>query len=245
MNYLEGDVPVNRRTTLDKPKNALLEACKSLQAAFVVAAAVLALLPAAFGQTTKGSVVGRVTDSSGAVVVGASVELRNENTGAKLTAKTSSTGEYTFSTVDPGTYSITAGSKGFEETVASGIVLDVAGTIRQDVKLSVGSASDTIEITSASPVIETDSPEISSVIDNRQIEDTPINGRDNIFGLLALAPGVQRSNSNPLIAGSSFQGGTSATVDGISMNEPSVSGSVRADQPDLDDGLVDGQAGRR
>jgi len=183
------------------------------------AVAVLMVLPDSSAQSTKGSIVGRVIDPSGAVIVAASVELKNENTGAKLVAKTNSSGEYTFSTVDPGTYTVSVTGKGFESSVASGVVLDVAQTMRQDMKMSVGSATEVVEITSVSPVIETDSPEISSVIDNRQIEATPINGRDNIFGLLALAPGVQRSTTNPLIAGSSFQGGTSATVDGISMND--------------------------
>jgi len=179
----------------------------------------LVVLPGVHAQTTKGSIVGRVTDSSGAVIPGASVELKNEGTGATVTAKSDGTGEYTFTTVDPGTYTVTVSNRGFEASEASGIVLDAAQTIRQNMALKVGQATEVVEISSSSPVITTDSPEISSVIDNKQIEDTPINGRDNIFGLLALAPGVQRSTSNPLIAGSSFQGGTSATVDGISQND--------------------------
>jgi len=196
-----------------------LELRKSLRVASLGSVVVLMLLPGAAAQTTKGSIVGHVTDPSGAVLVGASVELRNENTGATDTAKTDRTGEYTFSAVDPGTYSLSVTGKGFEQSTASGIVLDVAGTMRQDMKMSVGSATEAVSITSASPVITTDSPEISSIIDNKQIEETPINGRDTIFGLMALAPGVQAPGTNPLIAGSGFQGGTSATVDGISIND--------------------------
>jgi outer membrane receptor protein involved in Fe transport len=170
-------------------------------------------------QTTKGTILGHVTDPSGAIIPGAKVQLKNEATGNVTTDKTSQDGDYTFTTIDPGTYSVDVDEKGFQTVEAQGIVLDAAQTVRQNFTLKIGQATETVEITSASPVINTDSPEISSVIDNRQIEDTPINGRDNIFGLLALAPGVQRSNSNPLVAGSSFQGGTSATVDGISQND--------------------------
>jgi len=184
---------------------------------FVTAA--LPVLPGARAQTTKGSILGRVTDPSGAVIPGATVELKNQGTGAATTATTDTRGEYTFSTVDPGTYSVAVHRSGFEESAANGIVLDVAQTVRQDMAMKVGQTTEVVEISAASPVITTDSPEISSVIDSRQIEDTPINGRDNIFGLLALAPGVQRSTTNPLVAGSSFQGGTSATVDGISQND--------------------------
>lgn len=186
---------------------------------WVLCAVVLMVLPSALAQTTKGTILGSVTDSSGAVISGASVVLKNDGTGATVTAKTNSGGDYTFSSLDPGTYTVTFSSVGFEEFTASGIVLDAAGTARQNVAMSVGKATQVVEVSATSPVITTDSPEISSVIDNRQIEDTPINGRDNVFGLLALAPGVQRATSNPLIAGSSFQGGTSATVDGISKND--------------------------
>ena len=184
---------------------------------FLVAA--LLALPGAFAQTTKGAILGQVSDPSGAIVPGASVRLKNEGTGAILVEKSDGSGDYVFSTLDPGTYSVSVSSAGFEQSSAAGIVLDAAKTVRQNVVLSVGAATEVVEITSASPVLTTDSPEISSVIDSRQIEDTPINGRDNIFGLLALAPGVQRSTTNPLVAGSSFQGGTSATVDGISQND--------------------------
>lgn len=186
----------------------------------LVMAIVLMGYSSAFAQTTAGSIVGRVTDSDGAVVVGASVQLRNENTGSVIKDKTNGSGEYTFATVDPGTYDVSITGPGFEPVTAGGIVLDVTQTVRQDVTMHVGKATDvTIEVQSASPVIETDSPTISSLIDSKQIEDTPLNGRDNIFGLLALAPGVQRATTNPLVAGSSFQGGTTATVDGITQND--------------------------
>jgi hypothetical protein len=197
----------------------MLRYSKLLRNSVAVAVAALMLLPAVWAQTTKGSIVGRITDASGAAIVDAGVQLKNDNTGSVATAKTDKSGEYTFSSVDPGTYSVSVTSKGFEEAAAHGIVLDVAQTMRQDMKLSVGSAAVTVDIAATSPVITTDSPEISSIIDNKQIEETPINGRDNIFGLLALAPGVQSSTTNPLIAGSGFQGGTTATVDGISIND--------------------------
>jgi hypothetical protein len=204
---------------LTKRIESKVESCGILFAVWLLFASVLMVMPRASAQTTKGSILGRVTDPSGAAIPRASVELTNQNTGMTVTVKTSGTGDYTFSTVDPGTYSVTANSPGFEEGIASGVILDAAQIVRQNIAMSVGKATEVVEVTSASPVITTDSPEISSIIDNRQIEDTPINGRDNIFGLLALAPGVQRATSNPLISGSSFQGGTSATVDGISQND--------------------------
>ena len=209
---------MNRKSYLAKGQTGVIPRAAFWRVWVIYLAALLAL-PGASAQTTKGSILGTVTDSSGAVIPGASVELKNEGTGATATGKTNARGDYTFSTVDPGTYTVTVNNAGFEMSVANGIVLDAAQSVRQDVVMSVGKANQEVEVTASSPVITTDSPEISSIIDSRQIEDTPINGRDNMFGLLALAPGVQRSTTNPLIAGSSFQGGTSSTVDGISQND--------------------------
>ncbi|SNT34502.1 Carboxypeptidase regulatory-like domain-containing protein [Granulicella rosea] len=193
--------------------------CKMLSHAWLLLLCVAVGVASASAQSTKGSILGRVSDSSDAVIPAASVELQNQGTGAVLQATTDSRGDYTFSTIDPGTYTVIVKHEGFEEAAARGIVLDVAQTIRQNIVMKIGTATEVLEITSASPVITTDSPEISTVIDSRQIENTPLDGRDTIYGLLALAPGVQRSTSNPLVAGSSFQGGTSATVDGISQND--------------------------
>jgi hypothetical protein len=172
------------------------------------------------GQTTTGSIVGRVTDSQGAVIVGAEVELVNEGTAATTTIRTNGEGDYVFTNVPPGTYQIGVKAPGMQSRRVEHLKLDVLQTIRQDVALTVGTGpADSVTVVAETPIIQAETPTISSVVDGQQIEEIPLNGRGDAYQLMGLAPGVQRPNSNALIAGSSFAGGTTMTIDGITSND--------------------------
>src|SRR5579875_1527690 len=185
-------------------------------------------------QTTSGSFVGRVVDPSGGVIPNATVTLQNEGTGIKSAQPTNGTGDYAFNSVQPGVYRLTIAAPGFETKAIEHLNLDVQQTLREDVSLGVGQASSVVQVTAETPLIETDTAYVGNIVDSKQIQQTPLNGRENAYSLLGLAPGVQRPNSNALISGSSFKGGANQTIDGIS-NDDIVNARMSDQVPSLDD----------
>ncbi len=173
----------------------------------------LTLLPLP-AQTGWGTILGRVTDQSGAVVPKAQVTLRNEGTNVSVAAKTNVDGEYVFSNVIPGTYEVTVRQPGFKPFIVNHIVLYVSQTVRENAKLTVGTSVSSIEVTASLPLVQTDTSSVGSVVDSKQIDTIPLNGRTNIFGLLALAPGVQNAGTTARIAGDTYRAGVSETIDG-------------------------------
>ena len=185
-------------------------------------------------QTTSGSFVGRVVDAGGSVVTDAAIQLRNEETGVTLSQQSSSTGDYTFNSVQPGAYELTVTAQGFKREIISHLNLDIQQTLRKDFTLQVGQTDVTVQVTTETPLIQTDSMYVGNIVDGKQIQETPLNGRENAYSLLGLAPGVQRPNSNALISGGSFKGGANQTIDGISNDD--VVGARMSDQvPSLED----------
>lgn len=172
-----------------------------------------------WGQQTRGVVLGRVTDPSGATVPEAKVILANEKTGIVTSAATSTQGEYTFTNVEPGSYRVTVSSKGFETSVVREVVVFVAQTVRVDVALKVGDLSSRVEVQATIPVVQSETSSVGNVVDGSQVSTMPLNGRGNMLGLMSLAPGVQRGNVNPLIAGGDWYGGANFTVDGVNNND--------------------------
>lgn len=182
---------------------------------------------------TAGSVVGRVTDPSKAAMPLARLELVNQETGIAATSPVTSEGDYTFSRVTPGTYRLTVTAEGFKTFVRRDIPILVNQTARIDVELEVGAVANSVEVDARAPMIQTDSTSVGSVVDGEQIEAMPLNGRTDIYGLLALAPGVQGAGSNPAIAGSAYRGGAGATIDGVS-NDDAIGERLLGQMPSLD-----------
>ena len=143
----------------------------------------------AHAQTSYGSVVGTVTDSTGAAVQGAKVTLKNNGTDATQTSTSGSTGGYTFVNLTPGTYSVTASHAGFKGATSAGIDVQIGGTARADLALSVGAQTETVEVTTQPADLHTDSATLEGVIEGRQVQDAPLNGR-NVNNLLDFVPGV-------------------------------------------------------
>lgn len=181
---------------------------------------VLVIAMGAQGQTGWGTILGRVTDQSGAVVPNAKVTLRNEGTNVLVKAQSNTDGEYVFSNLIPGTYEVTVRQPGFKPFVVSHIVLYVSQTVRENAKLTVGTSVSTVQVAASLPLVQTDTSSVGSVVDTKQIESMPLNGRSDIFGLLALAPGVQDSGNTPKIAGATSLGSYNETVDGTDALEP-------------------------
>ena len=88
-----------------------------------------------------------------------------------------------------------------------------------DVTLDVGDVATRVEITATATVVQTETSSVGNVVDGSQIKSMPLNGRNNLYGLLAMAPGVQAVGTNPLIAGNGGFGASNLTIDGVSGND--------------------------
>jgi Carboxypeptidase regulatory-like domain len=157
----------------------------------VVAAVVfttLAFLPL-HAQVDTGSITGTIIDSSGAVVSAAKVALINEGTGAALSTTAGSDGIYVFSPVRIGSYKLEASSQGFKTEVQTHVVVDVSARVLINFKLQPGSTSETVEVTSSAPVLQAEDASVGQVVDQRNVNNLPLNGRNFTF-LAQLAAGV-------------------------------------------------------
>jgi Carboxypeptidase regulatory-like domain/TonB dependent receptor len=150
----------------------------------------LALSPRVFGQAVTASVVGQVSDSTGALLPGAKVTLTNQQTSITTTALTNESGNYEFSYVLPGVYAVSVTHQNFERSVRRNIAVIVNSTVRVDVKLTVGSVDQTVTINSEAPTIETDRADVVGVITPEQTAELPLGNNRNFQALTTLLPGV-------------------------------------------------------
>ena len=142
-----------------------------------------------YGQVPQGQMLGIITDASGAVVPGATVTLKNENTGIESTTKSSPSGGYTFLYLDSGLYTVTAQKEGFTTTVSSGIVVQVEETKRVNVQLRVGATTTQVAVSGTAAKVDTDTATIGTIVTSPEVIGLPLNGRE--FSLLALTtPGT-------------------------------------------------------
>ena len=178
-----------------------------------VACVLVLLSTIAIAQSTLGTIVGRVVDPSGAAMPGVKVTLRNEGTNVSTPQNTNSEGEYVFSNTKPGLYQLTFEGNGFAAHTVEHLLLEVNQTARQDVSLQIGTVASSVQVTAEHTLVQTDTSSVGSVIESNQVQRMPLNGRTNMFGLLALSPGVQGAGTNPRIGGSSWIG-VQATMDG-------------------------------
>jgi hypothetical protein len=171
-------------------------------------------------QQTSGSAVGTVTDNTGAVVSGAAVTLTDVDTGDRRTATTNSNGDYQFVNLIPGNYKIDIENSGFKHFIRTNVVVQVQGSTRVDAALALGNVSETVQVTSQAPLLETQQATVGQVVAGRAVTELPLNGR-NVFNLLALSPGVvpqggtQASNAVSGMNGNGFSTGNYQISGGI------------------------------
>ena len=151
-----------------------------------------------FGQTVVGRISGTVQDANGAGVPNASIKVINTATNAERTATSDENGFYTVTNLPVGTYTVEAESKGYKKALVSGKSVTADARLTVDLKLEVGEVSETVEITSiAGETVNTTSGEVSRVIDQQQVQNLALNGR-NYIQLLSLVPGVALLNDDQL-----------------------------------------------
>jgi len=137
-----------------------------------------------WAQKDTGSIVGTVTDPSGAVVAGAKVVITDLERGNNFETTTNQAGEFVASALHVGRYTVTVEHSGFKKAVSVPVDLDVQQRIAVNVALQVGALSQAVEVTTAAPLLETETSELGQVVDNKRMANLPLNGRN--FAQLAL-----------------------------------------------------------
>jgi hypothetical protein len=146
--------------------------------------------PTLFAQSTGGRIRGTVTDQSGATVAAAKLVITNQANGSQRDTETGANGEYMFLEVPVGTYEIEINQTGFKKYLRKGIAVDLNQILTVDVILQVGTATETIEVTGAPPLVDTTSTQLGAVVGERTVSEMPLAQRDT-YQLLQLQPGVQ------------------------------------------------------
>ena len=143
----------------------------------------------AFAQMDQGAITGIVQDSTGAAIPGAQVTLTNISTGLILTAKTNATGNYFFSPIKTGTYTVSATATGFATTVQDNIAVHVTDRLNVPFMLTPGKVTETVTVTSAAPLMQAETAETATDIDSKFLNDAPLANRNWIF-IAQESPGV-------------------------------------------------------
>jgi hypothetical protein len=164
----------------------------------------LAGIPGLLGQTA-GSVAGHLTDPTGAQLAQTDVVLTDVATSAFRTTKTTSAGDYTFTEVPPGTYTIQAKHAGFKAMQSDSFEVQVQQSVRLDFMLQVGAVTESVTVDTTGALLQSDNASLGTVVDNAQINELPLNGR-NYLGLVALSSNVNTLSPTSGQAGSRLGG---------------------------------------
>ena len=162
---------------------------------------------AAAGQASSSTLVGTVTDSSGAVIPNAQVTVTNAATAAARTTATDGQGSYTMPLLPVGTYTVTVAAPNFGTVTRTGITTVVDQVARVDAQLKAGDIKENITVTGAAPQLESETSDVGAVITPELVQNAPLNAR-NFTQLATLIPGVVRSQAgSPLAGGGGLVGG--------------------------------------
>jgi Carboxypeptidase regulatory-like domain/TonB dependent receptor len=159
-------------------------------------------------QSTGGRILGRVADSSGAVLANVKITLTNEATGVSADTTTSGNGDYGFPQVSVGTYRMEFDLAGFKKNVQRGVNVDLNQVVTLNSVLQIGQTKEIVEVTSEAPLVDTTSTQLGSIMDAHQVSNLPLNSRDT-YQLLQLQPGVQGVGGSDLFYGSNTAGAVS------------------------------------
>src|SRR5665213_2791680 len=175
-----------------------IQNCKSKQSRFflnLVKTALLVMIPfgissMAYGQAgATGTILGTVTDSTGAIVSNAAVTVTNTATNSKVRITSSSSGDYQASSLNPGSYSVSAEMSGFQKSMTSSFTLAVDQKIRVNIMLKPGAVTETVQVMAQALTLDTDSSAIGQLVSQKQVAELPLNGR-NFMQLLLLGAGA-------------------------------------------------------
>jgi hypothetical protein len=199
---------------------------------FGALAILLVTAPEVRSQSTFGSVVGNVLDSTGAAISDTAVTLTNLGTNETRKETTNSAGLYQFVNVAPGQYSVAVEKPGFKRTLRSPVTVETQTTAKIDLTLQVGELTQTVEVTAQTPLLQPESSSLGQVVDQRKTDELPLNGR-NPLNLVALVPSVvpqggsmaNPNGQNPFAWGNYQIGGGMANQSMVWLDGSPVNGS--------------------
>jgi len=185
-----------------------------------------------FGQAgATGTILGTVTDSTGAIIPNVKVTVTNTATNSAFHTVTSSAGDYNAPSLQPGMYSVSAESKGFQKSVTTGFKLDVDQKVRVDLALKPGAVTDTVEVTAQAVTLDTDSAALSQLVSQQQVEELPLNGR-NFMQLLLVGAGavtvggeqgtMRQGEGDAISVNGGRPEGNNYTLDGLVNTDPAL-----------------------
>lgn len=169
-------------------------------------------------QVTTGTLVGTVSDATGAVVAGAKVRVTNEGTGIVFETTTNASGDYVVPR-PAATYKIQVEMPGFRSVEVSRIRLLLNATLRTDVRLDPGTLEQAVTVSASAPVVASETGSVANVVDSHSVVTLPLNGRTLDRLILITAGNTSDSPSNPKLAGSLHWGGNFYTMDGVAFND--------------------------
>ena len=206
---------------------------------------VLALATSGYAQTS-GSISGHVTDPQSASVPATAISLKNIDTGAERSTVTTSAGDYTFTEVPIGNYVVSARHEGFKTSSSSELEVQIGQSVRLDLHLEIGALSETVEVSTAGTLLQSENAATGTVIQNEEITQLPLNGR-NYLGLVALSSNVNTLSQASGQAGSRLGGDRANqsiavggqrimfnyfTLDGVNNTDPDFNTYVGLPSPD-------------
>src|SRR5579862_4137551 len=185
-----------------------------------------------FGQAgATGTILGTVTDSSGAVVPNARITVTNTATKVALQTATNSAGDYNAPALNPGTYTVVAEARGFQKEVIASFTLTVNQHARVDLTLKPGEVTETVETTAQAVALDTDTAELSSLVSQQQVENLPLNGR-NFMQLLLVGAGavtvggeqgtMRQGEGDAISVNGGRPEGNNYTLDGLVNTDPAL-----------------------
>ncbi|MGI8959118.1 MAG: carboxypeptidase regulatory-like domain-containing protein [Bryobacteraceae bacterium] len=162
----------------------------------------------ALAQRDLGTVTGTVSDAQGAAVPNAKVTISDETTGVSIPTQTNDSGIYTLPTLRPGTYDVTVEASGFQKAQQKGIVVNPGAPTAVNITMQVGNVNQTVEVTAAAPLLQTQSPAMGTNLNASQISDLPLGGQRTFTFLARMTPGVVPAESGARgAAGGDFSAG--------------------------------------
>lgn len=198
---------------------------------WVLALTLLVCCAPVFAQLTTGNLVGTVFDSTGAVIPNVPVTAKNEATNVESRAQTTGAGQYQFSNLPVGSYTVTVDAPGFQKAETRNLQVVLSQTVNQNFNLQVASSASTVEVTDAAVAIDTTTPQIQSTYELKQIADLPISsGGSGVLNLSLLSAGVATGGMVGVGTGPSVGGqrtrSNNFTIEGVDNNNRSVTGPL-------------------
>jgi hypothetical protein len=231
--------------------------------ALVALVAGFASLPTG-AQNSRGTILGHVTDSSGAALSGAKATVRNVSTNITNEYTTDASGDFVFVNLIPGSYQLTVSAQGFRTAEAAGLVVEVDHTLRQNFELVIGSVAEEVKVEASTQMLQTDNASLGTVISAQTIDDLPLSGRDvtNVLKLQAGATNLKGGSQvywtqhgfNTEYQGTSIDGSRSESiawlVDGVSNNDQffasaaNVPGAASIEEVKVQNGMYSAEYGQ-